>query len=84
VPINLPGATVDVTGKVTAVGIAETRSRMTKEHFDKIRNCDEYIIRVNTQTSTVSGNSPFVKVYTSQLIMLKVGADAKFKYTQKL
>ncbi|MFI5221364.1 MAG: hypothetical protein ACHQK8_03485 [Bacteroidia bacterium] len=80
-PIPISPAAVDANGKIISPSIVTNEATMNSERYDYLqKHCDKFLLSMHIRTSDYAGSLPFVKIYSNQSIIFKIGVEAKGRY----
>jgi hypothetical protein len=78
--LPVSGAVVDANGQVVAPTVTTSSVVVDKARYNHIQRSQNYILRIRLQSSTFGGSQSFVKIYSTQKLNMKIGADIKLTY----
>lgn len=74
------GAVVDANGEVVAPTISLSTVVLDIDRYNRIQRSQNYMLRIRAESSTFGGSQSFVKIYSTQKLNMKIGADVKLIY----
>jgi hypothetical protein len=74
------GAVVDANGEVIAPTVSYSTVSLDIARYERIQRSQNYLLRIRAQSSTFGGSQAFVKIYSTQKLNMKIGADVKLTY----
>lgn len=77
-PVN--GAVVDGNGQVIASTVTFSSVTVDISRYERIQRSQNYMLRIRAQSSAFGGARSFVKIYSTQKLNMKIGADVKLTY----
>jgi hypothetical protein len=74
------GALVDADGEVIAPTVTTSTVSLDVERYNRIQRSQNYMFRIRSESSSFGGAQSFVKIYSTQQLNIKIGADIKLTY----